>query len=151
MIEFYLERHYQSTPPCFEISLNQTVFGHTVTSQTPTMHGDRLQVHVDMDQSQIQARNSLELFFSNKDHHDDNWIEIRNVIVHGIALDWLLYQCTEFRHRMPIEWCDQMRKRGIDIQEVYSPGTVLRLIGSTQITWEEPLWRYKTKKMAESC
>lgn len=148
MIELYLERHYKTTPPRFEIDINGQAKTCHLIDQNPTSHGDRLKVGIDG--TEVREQNSLHVFFTNKDHQDDNWIEIKNVVINGIGLDWLLYQCTEFRHDMPAEWLDHMRQKNIYILEIYRPGTVLRLAGKTTIRWSEPLWLYKTKEMAAS-
>lgn len=77
----------------------------------------------------------------------DHWVEIKNIMINGIAADWLLYTNTKFRHNMSSEWVENMRKNGVEIPSVYSPGTEMRLNGNSEFYFEHPFWLFKVKKI----
>lgn len=59
----------------------------------------------------------------------EHWVHIKNVIIDGVPIDWMLFKYGVFKHSMSKEWVEDMLSQGYDIQPEYCPGTEMRLNG----------------------
>lgn len=93
--------------------------------------------------SELQAQNVLSIEMNNKTNdvitdQSDHWVRIMDIEINGIMADQVLLTNTRFEHHMPQSWCDQMQAQGIVIQDVYTPGTEMRLNGTCYFEFENP-------------
>jgi hypothetical protein len=68
----------------------------------------------------------------------DHWVQIVNIEINGIPADQMLLANTKFKHSMPKSWCNNMASQGVIIQDVYIPGTEVRLNGTCFFEFQVP-------------
>lgn len=70
----------------------------------------------------------------------DHWVCIKDISINDIHADWTILRHTVFQHTMPPEWVTDMARRGIQIQDSYSPGTELRINGICSFDFAWPFF-----------
>lgn len=103
----------------------------------------------------LQRYNTLEIHQSDKTDIDnidphtggfvDHHIAVRQIILDGIEADLMMLTNTEFRHSMSESWVAGMAQRGIEILQVYRPGSELHLNGTMTFCFNQPFWLDKTR------
>ena len=91
----------------------------------------------------FQSQNIFTIEMRNKtddlilDQHD-HWVDVVNIEIDQVPADQLLLTNTHFEHSMSESWCNEMKSKGITIQDKYQPGTEIRLNGICFFKFQSP-------------
>lgn len=140
-LKVYAELHWAVVRPNLTFAIN-----HTPT----TTHCEIVQREnfVDwaiytVETNDFDAHNTLSINMSNKTNdaiteQTDHWADIVNIEINGIPADQTLLTNTRFEHNMSQSWCNEMKAQGIVIQDIYRPGTQIRLNGTCYFEFDNP-------------
>jgi hypothetical protein len=132
-LKVYAELHWAVQRPNLIFAINHT----HITSQCHVLRRENFVdlVIYTLQTGEFYDQNTLSIEMTNKNNdmitnESDHWANIVNIEINGIPAEQMLLTNTRFEHAMPKIWCDEMVSQGIIIQDVYIPGTEIRLNGT---------------------
>jgi len=126
-INLTLESTFKNTTPICNIMTNKESVQMICSKKT-----NKFEIDLAMD-----TTDKLRIEFINKDDHDDNVVEIKELSIDGINLQHFIYK-GEFRPRYNQDW---FSKQEIKPPLVYCPCTELRHNGTWQMNISQPIWK----------
>lgn len=140
-IKVFAELHWAVVRPTLRFAINHTpIPAHCEIVQRENFVDWAV---FSLEFSEFQDQNVLSIEMNNKTNdvitdQSDHWVDIVSIEINGIPADQTLLTNTRFEHHMPPSWCDEMQEQGIVIQDVYKPGTEIRLNGTCYFEFENP-------------
>ena len=126
-INLTLESTFKNTAPICNILTNKESVQMICNKKT-----NKFEIDLAMEKT-----DKFRIEFINKDGHDDNVVDIKELSIDGINLQHFIYK-GEYRPEYNQHWFDRQE---IKPPEVYCPGTELRHNGTWHMDISQPIWK----------